>query len=257
MILFPIPCLVSTEKSDTVRPSLRPSRQPDDCQSNKPAAISSAPICDCECCFSNSIQLSSSIVHIDENDSEEDEYLDAEAYTTANSTVDDEDGPPEQPIEPNAASELIHPNLVNSSKNSFNAISSNLYFVRTRDEQFGASFAHNGDERHSELSNHPTQPSSSCKSNSSSLITRTAATTTTVTCSSSANFGQSNFSHSNYSESSQKSNKCHCRLTQASFTAKQRPLSLSSISSSSSSCCSLSRTSLGMCVLLGRYHQKF
>lgn len=260
--------LVSAEKSDTVRASLRPSRQFDDCQSNKPAISSAAaPICDCECCFSNSIQLSSSIVHIDENDSEEDEYLDAEAYTTANSTIEDEDGPlPEQPaVAPSAASELIHPNLVNSSKNSFNAISSNLYFVRTRDEQyeqFGA-FAHNSDERHSELSNHPpanhqTKPSSSsCKSNSS-LVTRTAATlatTTTVTCSSSTNFGQSNFSQSNfssssnYTESSQKSNKCHCRLAQATFTAKQRPLSLSSISSSSSSCCSLSRNnSLGMCL---------
>ena len=240
-----MPSLVSVaDKTDAARISLRPNLRPppDDCQSSKPV---SATICDCECCFSNSIQLSSSIVHIDENDSEDDEYLDAEAYTTANSTVEDEDAPPEQPVAQSA--ELTRPNLVNS-KNSFNAISSNLYFGLTRDEQFEnfTVFAHNGDERLGELSNHPTKPSSlSFYTSNSSLIARTAATlatTTTVTCSS------SQFSnHTNESSSiTQKPNKCHCRLTQASFTAKQRPLSLSSISSSSSSCCSLNRNnSLG------------
>lgn len=198
------------------------------------------------------MQLSSSIVHIDENDSDDDEYLDAEAYTTANSTVEDEDAPSEQPAGPGtaaAASELAHPNLVNSSSNSYNAISSNLFFSGLRgDEPFEnfTAFAHNSD--HSELSN-PHQSQSSCKS-SLLIRTTTPVTTSTVTASSNfSNFSNSNFSNSNFSESSsQKLNKCHCRLVQASFTAKQRPLSLSSISSSSSSCCSLSRNnSLGGC----------
>lgn len=192
------------------------------------------------------MQLSSSIVHIDENDSD-DEYLDAEAYTTANSTIEDDDVVPERPAGQTGASELVHSNLVNS-QNSYTAISSNLYFAGSlsRDEPFEnfGSFAHNSDR--SELSN-PHHPSSqsSCKSNSS-LITRTAATLATSTVTSSS----SNFSNSNFAESSShKLNKCHCRLVQASFTAKQRPLSLSSISSSSSSCCSLSRNnSLGRCL---------
>ena len=218
----------TVDEIDAVRPTLRSNIQRiEDCHLNK-------QICDCECCFSNSIQLSSSIVHIDENESE-DEYLDAETYTTANSTLDDD------LLMPNEQQQINLTNLLDS-KNSFNAISSFFNLNNLSSQQANClnsnvhtnSFDNQFDEQLDNFNNHNSefnhqQISSSCKSSSSLINTKTATTTNTTTLVTSNSIEQS---------------KCHCKLN--SFKVKQRPLSLSSISSSSSSSCSLSRNnSLG------------
>lgn len=219
--------LNSNDEVDAVRPIQRPTATRfEHCQQiNK-----QEDVCNCECCFSNSIPLSSSIVHIDENESD-DEYLDAENYTTANSTLDDL-------TETDQQSNLT--NLINSNNNFSTAISSHLFFNLNNQPSNCVNTDHNIE--FTDHSHQTTNSSSSfCKSDSSSLITKTTSTTTTTSITNNSSHQQSQINH-----------KCHCRLN--TFVKPARPLSLSSISSSSSSCCSLSRNnSLGKFFHLLKY----
>jgi len=169
----------------------------------------------CECCYSTDqpITLSSSIVHIDENESD-DEYLDAENYQTAHSTLDD-------------LTENDDQNNL-KIKNFTAAISSNPFFNQLSVNNNNQKSIH-CEMDNNELNHSTINSSSLCKSDSSSSSAKPVSTLITST--------------NTASIINQQNNKCHCRLNNnnQNFAKPSRPLSLSSISSSSSSCCSLSR----------------